>query len=574
MPPPTLEPPRASPAADLLPQRLSALSALLATHQDREALALAETLVAEHPHAGAAWSLLGVAAQRSGQATRALQAHQAAVRWLPGHAGARFNLANALKREGELAQALACLDEAIGLEPKHAPAHNLRGVVLERLGRIDEAARAYQRAVRIDPGFVQAHSNLLFMLTHAGSLSPHALTEAHRRFGVMHGEPLRAHWPRHANVKDPARRLRLGFVSADLRHHAVARFIAPLWRAWDRQAFELVAYATHPRADAMTAQLQPLVDQWHDVSALDDAALAQRIQADGVDVLFDLGGHTAHHRLMTFARKPAPVQITAIGYPHTTGLAAMDYRITDAFRTPPQMARQHLERLVWIPSASTFEHGAGPDVAPLPCLTGAPFTFGSFQRPAKIGEASLDLWGAVLRAVPQGRLLLGAVDATAARERLLQGLATRGVAPARLEFHGTLPMNDYLQLHARIDLLLDTVPYPAGTTAHHGLWMGVPTLTRTGASIVSWQCAGILGRLGLGAFIAHDDGTFVALAQSWSRQPAALAELRRGLRERIRTHPLVQPATVVGGMQAAIRAMWQRWCDGLPPTAFEVRLEH
>ncbi|MFY7856360.1 MAG: tetratricopeptide repeat protein, partial [Rubrivivax sp.] len=446
---------------------------------------------------------LGVAAQRHGQTARALQAHQAAVQWLPDHAGVRFNLANALQRDGDLVQALACLDDAIGLKPNHAPAHNLRGLVLERLGRIGEAARAYQRAVQIDPGFVQAHSNLLFMLTHAGDLSPTALTEAHRRFGTMHGEPLRAHWPEHANVRDPARRLRIGFVSADLRHHAVARFIAPLWRAWDREAFELVAYATHPRADAMTRQLRPLVDQWHDVSALDDAALARRIQADGVDVLFDLGGHTAHHRLMCFARKPAPLQITAIGYPHTTGLAAMDYRITDAFRTPPHMAAQHVEQLVWIPSASTFEHGASPDPAPLPSQSGAPFTFGCFQRPSKIGDASLDLWGAVLRAVPQGRLLLGGVDAAAPRERLQQALAARGVAPERLQFHGTLPMNDYLRLHARIDLLLDTVPYPAGTTAHHGLWMGVPTLTRTGPSIVSWQCAGILGRLGLGAFIAH-----------------------------------------------------------------------
>lgn len=576
MPPPSNDDPpdpaQQTPALQSPAERLRALDDHLQRGEDAAALAGAKRLAAAHPELAEAWALLGVAAQREGQADLALHAKREAVRLQPQRPEAHVNLANALRHRGQLDEAQACLQQALALRPDHAPAHNLLGVVLERQGQVAAAARAYGAALQADPGFVQAHSNLLFMLTHAGDLAPAALAEAHRRFGALHGEPLRASWPRHANARDPHRRLRVGFVSADLRHHAVARFVAPLWRAWDRDAFELLAYSAHRRRDAMTDTLQPLVDQWHDVARLDDAALAARIQADGVDLLFDLAGHTAHHRLMCFARKPAPLQITAIGYPHTTGLAAMDYRITDAFRTPPHLAAQCVEQMAWVPSASTFEHGPAPEVAPLPARLGEVFTFGSFQRPNKIGDASLDLWAAVLRAVPDSRLLLGAVDEPQARQRLVRALQQRGIGPQRLAFHGVQPMADYLALHARIDLLLDTVPYPSGTTAHHGLWMGVPTLTRTGDSIVSWQCAGILGRLGLSAFIAHDDRTFVALATGWRGQLDALAALRAGLRQRIRSHPLVQPATVAGGMQAALREMWRRWCAGEPAQAFEVRL--
>ncbi|MFO1250945.1 MAG: tetratricopeptide repeat protein [Inhella sp.] len=541
--------------------------------QDRQALLLGQALTAEHPEMGEAWNLLGVAAQREGQPNLALTAKRKAAQLLPHRPDVHINLANTLRQQGELEEACACLQLALRLKPDDAAAHNLLGLVRQRQGHIEPAQQSFEAALRCDPNFVQAHSNLLFMLTHEGSLSPAELRDAHLRFGAMHGSPLRSQWPQHANLRDLGKRLRVGFVSADLRNHAVARFIAPIWRAFDRSQLELVAYQAHWRRDAYTDELQTLCDEWVQVAGLNDAELAARIQADGIDILFDLSGHTAHNRLMCFARKPAPVQITAIGYPHSTGLEAVDYRITDTFRTPPQLASQCVEHLVWIPSSSTFEHGEAPEVAPLPASLGHPFTFGSFQRPNKIGPASLDLWAAVLHAVPQSRMLLGAIDGAEARQRLQEALEVRGIARQRLAFHGVQPLQQYLALHAQIDLLLDTVPYPAGTTAHHGLWMGVPTLTRTGDSFVSWQCAGILGRLGLQAFIAHDDATFVAMAKTWSQQLRSLGQLRASLRARIGTHPLVQPATVAAGIQAALREMWRRWCAGLPAASFEVRLE-
>jgi predicted O-linked N-acetylglucosamine transferase (SPINDLY family) len=305
-------------------------------------------------------------------------------------------------------------------------------------------------------------------------------------------------------------------------------------------------------------------------STLSDAELAETIRADGVDILFDLSGHTRHNRLLVFARKPAPLQVTAIGYPHTTGLAAMDYRISDRFRMPPALAAQNVEHVALIPCSGTFEHGPAPEVNALPALHSGVFTFGSFQRTQKIGPASLALWGQVLRALPQARMLIGAVENAAARRRLTDALAEQGVAAERLTFHPPMKLADYLALHHRIDMLLDTTPYPGGTTTHHGLWMGVPTLTRTGESLVSWQGAANLLRLGLDEFVAHDDAQFVQLAQRWAADLPGLARLRLGLREHIAQHPRVQPAFVARGMQAALRTMWRRWCAGLPAASFEV----
>jgi len=557
-----------------LAARHAQLRRLLMQGQDREALALARELTQAAPRSGEAWKLLGVAAQRESQFALALQAKAQAAHLLPRDAVARMNLANAQRGAGDLGAAEQELRQAIALQPLFAEAHNLLALVLQQLGRATEAQQHFEQALAANPGFVQAHSNLLFMLTHEAHLSPAALLDAHRQFEARHAAALRAGWQPAQVQPEPGRRLRVGFVSGDLRQHAVAYFIAPIWRAWNHADMELVVFNNHHRHDATTRELRALCDEWHDIWKLDDAALAERIRAERVDVLVDLSGHTAHHRLLAFARKPAPVQVTAIGYPHTTGLQAMDYRLTDRHRTPAALAAQYVEKLVWIPCAAAFEHGPAPEVQPLPHLQGAPFTFGSFQRPSKISRQTVKLWARVLQALPQARLLLGAVPEGPVRERLLDEFEAAGVARTRLLCQPVRPMAEYLALHHQVDLLLDTQPYPAGTTAHHGLWMGVPTLTRTGDSVVSWQCAGVLGRMGLNAFIAHDDATFVALAVHWSQQVEALQALRMSLRQRMQNNPLMSPRTVAAGMQAALREMWRRWCAGLPAESFEVHLEH
>jgi len=523
------------------------------------------------PGHGMGWKLQGVLAQRLGRLAESVQAKQRAAELLPDDADAHNNLANASAALGRLAEAEASLRRALTLRPQFPQAHNNLGLVLQRQGRLAEAAACYAQALQQKPDFVQAHTNWLFALSHDAAVPPATLLAAHQAFDRRHAAPLRAGWRPHDNPRDPERPLRVGFVSGDLCRHAVAHFIAPIWAGWNRADMGLFAYSNTPREDDTSARLRGLVDGWARVTTLDDAALAERIRADGIDVLFDLSGHTRHHRLLAFARKPAPVQVTAIGYPHTTGLQAMDYRISDRFRLPGAMAAQYVEQIAFIPCSGAFEHlAAAPPPGPLPALAAGHLTFGSFQRADKLTPLSLALWGRVLRALPTARLCIGAVADAATRERLVRGLAGEGIAAERLSFLAPMPMPQYLQAHQAIDLLLDTHPYPGGTTSQHGLWMGVPVLTLAGASVISWQGAANLLRLGLDDWVAHDADEYLALALRHAADLPALAALRARLRPHIAQNPLTRPAAVAQHMQAAVRQMWRRWCEGLPAASFEV----
>lgn len=522
------------------------------------------------PGYGVGWKLLGATSRRLGKTAESLAANQRAARLMPHDADVHNNLGNILNALGRLDEAETVLCRALQLRPEFAEALNNRAVVLQQLGRQEEAERLFERALQCQPDYVQAHSNRLFLMSHSHALTPQELLQAHLDFDQQHGKPLRVSWRPHANPRDPHKRLRVGFVSGDLRRHAAAHFIAPIWRGLDRAEIELLVYNSSPDRDAVTDMLRGMADGWTEAANLGDDELAERVRADGVDILVDLSGHTANNRLLVFARKPAPVQVTAIGYPHTTGLAAMDYRISDHFRMPPGLEPQYVEHVVRVPCASTFESGEAPEVSGLPALQTGALCFGSFQRGIKITPATLSLWASVLRALPDSRMLIGALQAGAAQRRVHDALVAEGIASSRLEFHGPMPMPDYLALHHRIDLLLDSYPYPGGTTIHHGLWMGVPTLTRVGESVVSWQGAANLLRLGLDEFVAADDAGYERLARRWAADLPALAAVRSGLRQRWQRSPLLRPETVARGMQAAFRGMWQRWCAGLPPAPFEI----
>lgn len=546
------------------------LTALLDMGDPHAAAELGEKHCALHPEDAAAWRLLGIAAQRSGRLPLALSAKRRAVELQPDSPESHNNLGNALAAAGRLDDALTALQQALALDATFAEAHNNCGLVLQRLERHDEAVHHFKRAVALRPTFAEAHSNLLFMLSHDVRIGPEELLAAHRRFDDLHGRLHRRSWKEHANTRQPDRRLRVGFVSGDLRRHAVTRFLTPLWRGLDRQHTEILAYSTAGPTDEVTERLRALTDNWIDASSMSDDALAARIRSDAVDILVDLSGHTRHNRLPVFARKPAPIQVTAIGYPNTTGLSAIDYRISDAFRMPPHLATLNVEHIAYVPCASTFEHDDAPDVSSLPAQRTGRFTFGSFQRPSKISPEDLARWARVLHAVPGSTLLVGAMDQPAARYRIARALADGGIDPNRIQFLGPRPFQDYLGLHSHIDLMLDTHPYPGGTTTHHALWMGVPTLTLTGSSLVSWQGAAVLRRVGLDEFVAQDPSDYVRRAVGWSNQLDTLAALRASLRQRIMNTPHLQPEAVAKGMQAAMRTMWHRWCAGLAPTSFEV----
>jgi protein O-GlcNAc transferase len=449
------------------------------------------------------------------------------------------------------------------------------GNVLQHLGRLDEAAASYRRALEINSDASMTSSNLLFCRSHVDALSAMELFAEHCRFGAQYEAPLRASWPLHRNTRDPGRCLQVGIVSGDLRDHAVAYFIEPLLaHLAGSPTLSLHAYYHHTVEDSVTKRLRGHFGHWHSVARLSDAALAQNIGADGIDILIDLSGHTGENRLLCFARKPAPVQASWMGYPGTTGLSAMDYYLADRYFLPPgRFESQFTEKLVYLPANAPFmPDKRAPSVNELPALSRGYMTFGSFNRIGKLSQSAIALWSRLLRAMPNARMLLGGMPREGEYDSLLGWFASEGIARERLSFHSRCSTADYLALHHRIDICLDTFPYTGGTTTSHALWMGVPTLTLAGHTAPGRQGAALMGHVGLEAFVAKDAADLQEKGLYWASNLAALAAVRAGLRQRCDQSPLRRPEVIAAGLESALRTMWQRWCAGLPAASIDASI--
>lgn len=592
------------------PREIDKLVALYQQRRFAEAQALARSLTLRFPRYAYGWKILGAALLAQGQHAQALLPMQTAAELSPEDAETHRNLGIARKMNGRLAEAEASCRRALEIAPADAKAHNHLGIVLKEQGRFIEAEVHYRRAVELTPTYVDGHSNLgsvlqvqgrlpeaeaslrqtlalkpddagshsalLFCMSQNEAVDAAALFAEYCRFGAQFEAPLRAQWQPHSNSREPERCLQVGFVSADLRNHAVASFLEPvLLHLATYASLSLHAYANHRTDDSVTQRLRGYVKHWHPVAGLSDAALAEKIRADGIDILFDLSNHTGHNRLLAFARKPAPVQISWIGYHGTTGLSGMDYYLTDRFLLPPgQFDHQFTEKLVHLPAGAPFLPSAeAPPVNDLPALGNGYLTFGSFNRPSKLSRTVIALWSQLLRAAPTSRMVLGAMLPDGQYDTLTAWFAGEGIARERLDFHPHSSMQDYLALHHQVDACLDTFPYAGGTTTFHALWMGVPTLTLAGSTIAGRTGAGILGHVGLDAFVAQDAVAFVRQGLSLAADDfSALARLRAGLRERFAQSAPGQPALIAASLERALRTMWQRWCAGLPTGSFEISM--
>ena len=415
---------------------------------------------------------------------------------------------------------------------------------------------------------------MLFLLSHNPALDGDSLFAEHCRVGARLESRSRAPRLRYANVADPDRTLRIGLVSADFCNHAVTNFLEPvLSRLTRRSDLELRAYYNNPSEDAVTQRLRGYMQHWTPVSALPDRQMARKITDDRIDILLDLSGHTSLNRLRVFARKPAPIQVSWMGYPGTTGLRAMDYYLADRHWLEPGYFDRHFtEKLVYLPAGAPFQPDpAAPPIAALPALNHGHLTFGSFNRIGKINTATVGLWSQVLRALPDSSMLIAGVPPASRQSvRLVGWFASHGVTAERLKFHPRCNMGAYLALHHEVDICLDTVPYSGGTTTYHALWMGVPTLTVAGLTPASRQGAAIFEHLDLPGFIAADASDFLAKGLQWAHQLAALATVRAGLRERALKSSVCDPQVIAGAFIRAARHMWHRWCNGLPAESFEI----
>jgi predicted O-linked N-acetylglucosamine transferase (SPINDLY family) len=369
------------------------------------------------------------------------------------------------------------------------------------------------------------------------------------------------------------RRLKLGFVSGDFYDHSVGTFLEPVLRTLvTSQELELHAYDTNPKRhnDTVAERLRRTFFRSSAVASLSDQELARKIHDDGIDILIDLSGHTANGRLPVFAHRPAPLQVSWLGYPGTTGLTAMDYYLADAGWLPPgRFDRQFTEKLVYLPDRWAFEvHAAAPSVGVLPALQSGALTFGSFHRPMKLNDEVLAMWSGVLRALPDSRLLLAGIPLTGSEQRLREKFAAHGILSDRLLIHDRCPMDRYLTLHHQVDLALDSLAYAGGTTTMQSLCMGVPTLTIEGATPQSRAGVGILANIGLDGFVARDAADFVARAEYWAAHFSELAAVRAGLRERLLGSAAGNPALIAGHLEQALRHMWRRWLGGQPAQTF------
>jgi len=520
--------------------------------------------VALKPDFAEAHNNLGNVLRRQGRLGESITACRRALELKPDFASAHNNLGSALKDLGQLDEAVACYRRAIELRPDFTEAHNNLGNAWKDQGQIDEALSCYRRAVEAKPDFVHTHCNLLYTLHFSPTCDTATLYAELRRFNDRFARPLAAAIQPHVNDRTPDRPLRVGYVSPDFRKHPVGRFLLPLLEAHDRRQYEIWCYASVELRDEITARCQAAASVWRDVTALSDEKLAAAVRDDGIDILVDLTMHMAHSRLCVFARKPAPVQVTYLAYCGTTGLDAMDYRLTDPYLDPPGGDRRfYSEQSVCLPETYWCYHPMteAPPPGELPARAAGYVMFGSLNNFCKFNPATLTAWCRLLAAVPDARLLLHAAQGSH-RERTRELFSEQGVSPERLKFVDFMPAAQYFRVYQQIDVALDPFPYGGGTTTCDALWMGVPVVSLAGMMAVGRGGLSILSNVGLPELVAHDLDQYVQIAAGLAADLPRLAELRATLRERMQQSPLMDAPRFARNVEAAYRTMWRRWCAG------------
>ncbi|HTP62699.1 MAG TPA: tetratricopeptide repeat protein, partial [Burkholderiales bacterium] len=510
---------------------------------------------------------LAAALRRTRSSDAAVAEYRAGLALKPDYARMRADLGELLAEMGQLDGALAELELAKKLAPDIAEVRHNLGSVYHQLGDLEGALAELSVAHALAPDHSDIHSNLLFILNYSSARSPQEVFAAHRRFGERNVQPVAAPAP---DPKWP-RRLRIGYVSPDFRSHVVASFMLPILARHDRERFEIFGYYTYPEADRITEAMRGLADNWLDCAHFSAAELAGQIRADRVDILVDLAGHTAHQRLKVFALRPAPLQGTYLGYPNTTGLSAIDFRVTDARADPPGEADLlNTERLSRLPR-SFLCYRPGPDIqvpgAPQQREAGA-VTFGCFNNFRKLSDPFFSAAARILAAVPRSRLLLKAkpLGVPSVAKRVRDRFASAGVDPSRLELRGwEASAESHLAIYKRVDIALDSFPYNGTTTTCEALWMDVPVIAVRGDRHAGRVGASLLEAAGLGELVAGDVDAYVQAAVQLAGDPARLAALRAGMRERLSGSALRDETGFVRELEERYLALWREKLLPPPP---------
>jgi protein O-GlcNAc transferase len=552
------------------------------------------------PDRADAWHLWGVIASEQDDFSLAIKRINRAIAIHPNAVSFYNNLANIYLRQQQFEQAIATGERSIQLKPDDPAIHALVGMAYEDLrwfgkaigyyqaslqlqpdnpdvrcrlgrlfkaqGRIPEAIECYRQGLSHESTHSLAYINLLTTWNYSSETDPAEIFAEYQKWAQIYPAPLGKLIQPLDRDRHPDRKLRIGYVSGDFYAHAVAFFFAPLLFAHDRSQFEIICYANNRHQDATTQRLQASADGWREIHTLKDGEVADLIRQDRIDILVDLSGHTKNNRLPVFAQKPAPIQATYIGYPNTTGIGTIDYRIVDA-KTDPMGQTEHLhtEELIRLPDSFLCYQplAEAPEIAPPPVLHSQQITFGSFNKLAKVSPESIAYWSEILKAVPHSRLLIKAkplVDPDT-RDYIYQQFYHHEIRPERLELLGWLPdPSQHLDIYNRVDIALDTFPYNGTTTTCEAMWMGVPVVTLGGKTHVSRVGLSLLSSVGLGELIATSPQEYIQTAIDLADNLERLQQLRSTLRDRMQKSPLTNGKLITRSLEDAYRQIWQKWC--------------
>lgn len=531
-----------------------------------EAASCYRKVVQLNPALAAPYYNLGIIFEKNEQLTEAIDSYQKALQLDPNLVDAYNNLGNIMQKQNAFDKAIEYFHRALVLRPDFAETLVNIGNLLRDFGHTDEAEKCYRRALAIRPDWSFCYGNLLFLMLYNSRYDAQTVFLEHLKFAKQFEEPLSAAILPHSNERTADRRLKIGYVSPDFRRHPVASFIESILAAHNRTRCEVFCYSDVPKHDEITARMKGHSDHWRDIPGMSEGEAADLVRKDGIDILVDLAGHTAHNRLLLFARKPAPVQVSWIGYPATTGLSSMDYKIVDNYVDPPGMTEQfYTEKLIRLPDSFLCylpERGS-PEVGPLPILKSGHITFGSFNNFAKVSLEVIGLWTKLLKAIPGSRLLMKAKSLSdrSTREYVMGLFAQGGMTAGRIELLSWEPATGaHLDIYNRIDIGLDTFPYAGTTTTCEAAWMGVPVITFAGNTHASRVGASLLSNIGIPDLIAKTPDEYLAIAVNLAGDTHRLQRLRGGLRNMMINSPLTDAQRFIVNLEDSYRSIWEQWC--------------
>jgi protein O-GlcNAc transferase len=516
-----------------------------------------------------AYNNLGNVLRDAGRDGEAIDCFKKALEINANHAGTYDNLGNALRHVRRYREAVACFQKALQIDPNHVATYVNLGGALADLGRLIEAEKAFRRALQIQPDSTLAYSNLLFIMNYSSRYDANTIFLEHCRFAERFAGPLSSKILPHFNDTSSLRRLKVGYVSPDFRNHSVHYFVEPILAWHNREHFEVFCYSNSKEYDEVTRRIQGYADQWRNIKGMPNEQAAELIRKDQIDILVDLAGHTADNRILLFACKPAPVQVTWIGYPCTTGLSMIDYKIVDNYSGPPGMAEQfYAEKLMRLPESFLcyLPETDSPDIGNLPALSSRHITFGSFNNFTKVSQEIIALWAKILGAIAGSRLIMKAhgLSDAATCDHAMDMFAQESIVPERIKLLPWEPtISEHLGKYGSIDIALDTFPYNGTTTTCEALWMGVPVITLSGGTPASHVGVSILSNVGLPELVAGTPDEYVSIAVNLAGDLNRLQSLRQNLRDMMRCSPLCDAKRFISNLETCYSRMWETWYKSL-----------